>query len=674
MIQNGTLLLGMALLTISASVASTDPNGWQLVATEPDAPYVGAAMANGCIGILPWKEPFSVRNVVLNHVFDTDGEGGVSKVLTGINPFLLEMQIDGHNVTLSDCDQWQQTIDMKEATHTTTFTVGNKIRVKYTLCALRNVPYSGAVRVEMEALMGVDFKVVNRMKVPDEYDTPTRNSSAIWGRGERMDICRFSALSKYRKHLVSASSVFEYDHKYPKVQTSVETDKSNALTGTLKQGDKFTFTLFGSVCSDRDFLDPCNESDRQAIYCSLEGWDKLFEAHKILWTKLWQGDIQIEGDNVAQRVIRFALFNLYSSVRENSALSIPPMGLSERGYNGHIFWDAELWMYPPLLYLNQPMARSMVDYRIHRMKAAKTRAATYGYRGTMFPWESDDAGEESCPTYALTGPFEHHITACIGIATWNYYLVTGNRRWLREEGFPLIRQVADFWTSRVTENKDGSYSILGVVCADEYAENVDDNAFTNGAVKEIMQIAVKAAKLCGEQAEPQWSKIGNGLRILKFENGITREYATYDGRITKQADANLLGYPLHIITDIAQQKRDMAYYLPRMDVNGPAMSFSVLCVQYARMGEAQLAYKMFCKSYQPNLRPPFGVIAESATSNNPYFTTGAGGMLQAVMCGFGGLEITDKGIRQGKSILPPTWKKLTITGVGPDKQTFIRER
>jgi len=76
----------------------------------------------------------------------------------------------------------------------------------------------------------------------------------------------------------------------------------------------------------------------------------------------------------------------------------------------------------------------------------------------------------------------------------------------------------------------------------------------------------------------------------------------------------------------------------------------------------------------PNSRPPFGALAETATSQNPYFATGAGGMLQAVINGFCGLEITDEGIRQLPSVLPKHWKKLTVTGVGPDKQTFVRKR
>ena len=129
----------------------------------------------------------------------------------------------------------------------------------------------------------------------------------------------------------------------------------------------------------------------------------------------------------------------------------------------------------------------------------------------------------------------------------------------------------------------------------------------------------------------------------------------------KQADANLLGYPLGIVTGREAQLRDLEYYERRIDPrNGPAMSYSVFAIQYARLGMAEKACEMFRRSYLPNLRPPFGVFAETATSGNPYFMTGAGGMLQAVLFGFGGLEITADGLVQRPSVLPPQWQNLRI--------------
>ncbi|HKJ46438.1 MAG TPA: hypothetical protein VJ991_11480, partial [Balneolales bacterium] len=104
--------------------------------------------------------------------------------------------------------------------------------------------------------------------------------------------------------------------------------------------------------------------------------------------------------------------------------------------------------------------------------------------------------------------------------------------------------------------------------------------------------------------------------------------------------------------------------------NGPAMSYSVLSTLYSRLGNNNKSYQLFEKGFVPNKKPPFGVLAESAGGTNPYFATGAGGMLQAVLAGFGGLHITEQGIIQKNGILPKEWKSLTITGVGLNNKTF----
>jgi trehalose/maltose hydrolase-like predicted phosphorylase len=95
---------------------------------------------------------------------------------------------------------------------------------------------------------------------------------------------------------------------------------------------------------------------------------------------------------------------------------------------------------------------------------------------------------------------------------------------------------------------------------------------------------------------------------------------------------------------------------------------------YARLGDAENAYRLFKESYQPNLLPPFRVIAETKGGTNPYFATGAGGVLQSVLMGFGGLDLSETGIRQLKPILPPTWRSMKISGVGMEKKTFTIKR
>ena len=288
----------------------------------------------------------------------------------------------------------------------------------------------------------------------------------------------------------------------------------------------------------------------------------------------------------------------------------------------------------------------------------------------MFPWESAASGNEETPVWALSGPFEHHITADIAIAAWNYYCVTQDKEWLREKGYPLLRETADFWASRVERNGPGKFEIKNVVAADEWAENVNNNAFTNAAAKANLKFANTAAMLLGIAPDPDWMEVYKNIPILKFADGVTKEHEAYQGEKIKQADVNLLAYPLKEITDIAAVRKDLEYYEPRVG-EGPAMTHAIFSILYSRLGVPDKALRAFKAGYTPNMRPPFGVIAETATGNNPYFSTGAGGMIQAMLNGFGGLEITPEGIKQLPTKLPAQWKSLQLIGIGLERKTFI---
>ena len=130
----------------------------------------------------------------------------------------------------------------------------------------------------------------------------------------------------------------------------------------------------------------------------------MVNRHVAEWKKLWDtGNIFVDGDPDTERDIRFALYHLYSFARAGTAYSLSPMGLSGLGYNGHVFWDTELWMYPPLLMLQPEIAKSLLEYRFERLDAARRNAFSHGYKGAMFPWESAANGDEETPVWALTG-------------------------------------------------------------------------------------------------------------------------------------------------------------------------------------------------------------------------------------------------------------------------------
>lgn len=557
---------------------------------------------------------------------------------------------------------------MKTATLVTTFDVTDKLRVRHSVLSLRHLPFTAMVELEFEALQDVMITPASVIEAPAHLQDVRSFYSQIDRPHVLLPLLTSVAKSPSGQYTVAASNSFIFTEPHGQEPQLIHEDWDYNLHlakfyKSLKKGETYSFSVVGSVISSAHVADAHNEAERLTVFAKLEGRERLLERHRRAWETLWQRDIELEGNDAVQRAVRSAIYHLYSFVSEGYAYSLSPMGLSGLGYNGHVFWDTELWMYPALLMLRPELAKPLLDYRFDRMEVARQNARSHGYRGVMFPWESAGDGSEQTPVWALTGPFQHHVTGCIGWAFWKYYQVTNDKKWLADRGFPMLREVAEFWCSRVERNHPDRYDINNVIGANEWEENIDNNAFTNGMAKTVLQYAVQAAHELGLEPDADWQHVADRLHILTFPNGTTRENATYDGVIIKQVDVNLLAYPLSVVADEAAIRRDIDYYVPRLSPDGPAMGPSVFAVLYARLGEPEKAYEWLLKSYLANEAAPFGVLAECAGGNNPYFATGAGGMLQAMLAGFGGLDITDAGLVQREVTLPKHWKSLTVKGV-----------
>ncbi|RFZ90613.1 glycoside hydrolase family 65 protein [Mucilaginibacter conchicola] len=668
------LLSGMAL---AAGVYAQNVSPWVIKADKIDPNnYYGITVANGMIGIVSSPEPFKVKNVVLAGAYDLYGRGRVSNFLNSFNLLNMYLEVDGKRLDGKMVSNYRQELDMQHAAMTTTFDYGDKATIKYTYYSLRQLPFTVLTDVSITAKKAINITAASVMEAPDALKEVQNYYNEIDRPHVTISLLTSTAKSPTGKLQLCASTSFLFNEEHGKEPRVIHEMWDNNMhlmkfSKAMSAGQTYKYGVTGSSITSAHHADPLNEAERLTIFAKLEGKDRLIQFHNKAWDDLWKSDIQIEGDAQAQQDVHSMLYHLYSFSRAGTALSPSPMGLSGLGYNGHVFWDTDLWMYPAMLVLHPEIAKSMVEYRFERLENARKNAFSHGYKGAMFPWESADSGVEETPVWALSGPFEHHISADVANAAWLYYCVTQDKQWLRDRGWPLLSATADFWASRVERNGAGHYDIKNVVAADEWAENIDNNAFTNAAAKANLMNATAAAQILGLQADSDWVHVANNIPILKMSNGVTQEHTQYKGEGIKQADVNLLAYPLKTITDPAQIKRDLEYYETRVPNEGtPAMTQGVFALLYARLGNGQKAYHWFKDAYEPNLNPPFRVIAETKGGTNPYFATGAGGIIQAMLMGFGGLDITPTGITQIKSALPSNWKSLKITGVGVEKKTY----
>ncbi len=665
------------LLSLCTYVILNAQDDWSVAAKKIDPNnYYGVTIANGVVGIVSSAEPLKVKDVVLNGAYDYYQRGRVSNILKTFNHVNMNLDIDGHRISGENISNYEQTLNMKSASLVTTFDVQDKAEIRSEMMSLRHLPYTALTTITIKAKKDIVITPMSVIEAPNHLQDVRNYYSEIDRPHVKIPLLTSVGLSPSGRLKVAASNSFVFGEKHGEEPNLIHEDWDYNMHlakfhNSLKAGETYEFSIVSSTVSSEQYEDPHNEAERLSIFAMMEGKERLQKKHNQAWSKLWdEGNITVEGNSDITRDIRFALYHLYSFAREGTSYSLSPMGLSGLGYNGHVFWDTELWMYPPLLMLQPEMARSLLEYRFERLEAAKQNAFAHGYDGAMFPWESANDGSEDTPVWALTGPFQHHITGCIGWAHWKYFQVTQDREWLETRGWPVLKEVAKFWTSRVDRVGPNQYNIDNIIGANEWEENIDNNAFTNGMAITSLHNAISAAKELGITPDPDWQHVADNIPILKFPDGTTKENKTYTGVEIKQADVNLLAYPLDIIDDEKQILKDLDYYTPRLSPNGPAMGSAILSILYNKLGKYQLAEDIFLSSYKNNEVPPFGVISETAGGTNPYFATGAGGMLQAVLSGFGGLEITDKGIIQNTVKIPKGWKKVVIDGVGKDNSTF----
>ena len=394
------------------------------------------------------------------------------------------------------------------------------------------------------------------------------------------------------------------------------------------------------------------------------GFDALLTAHVSAWEARWNtAGIEIVGDAEAQQLVNKLQFDLLQSVAVGGDDSVAPEALSGNFYKGHIFWDADVWMFPALLAQHVGEAKNLLDYRYKTIDAARTRARAEGFAGLDFAWESAAIGSETAPGGFATG---RHITGGVGLAAWQYYLATGDTAWLRERGFPLLSGVADHFASRAKKNAaTGKYEIKGVYGPDENKGKVDNNTYTNALAKYCLENAATAAKVVGKPADTRWADVAKNIALpFDTEKGAYLARDADDLRPTKQADGELVIYPARLSMDKATAEKTFALHVTRPIKSGPAMTASMHALIAARLGKATDAETYFRESYRPFVRGAFLLFSEKRSLDRCVFTTGAGGVLQSVIYGFGGVDFDRwDAVPKAPVALPASWKSLTLRGV-----------
>ncbi|MFB2937670.1 beta-phosphoglucomutase [Aerosakkonemataceae cyanobacterium BLCC-F154] len=492
---------------------------------------------------------------------------------------------------------------------------------------------------------------------------------------------------------------------YPTISTSF----------TAAPGTNIIVEKLITVFTSREAENPVEAA--QTKLSQLPNYAALLNANEAAWQEVWhQSDIVVEGDTKSQLAVRYNLFQLLiSAARHDDKVSIPAKTLSGFGYRGHVFWDTEIFILPFFTFTQPKIARNLLTYRYYTLNGARRKAAHYGYKGAMYAWESADTGDEVTPRWALPNqPYgeeiriwcrdrEIHISADIAYAVWYYWKATGDDEWMHDYGAEIILDTAIFWMSRVEWNtKEERYEIREVIGADEYHEHVSNNVFTNRMAQWHLEKALivydwlsssfpdrfaelKAKLKLTAERRSRWQDIATNLWVLyddssalieQFEGFFNLEdinLEDYEPRtksmqailgieagnrrqVLKQPDVLMLLYLMRQSKEIPYNQERLQenwdYYAPRTDITyGSSLGPAIHAILASDLGKNEEAYERFMQAALVDLEDVRG------NANDGIHAASAGGVWQAVVLGFGGVQFAENGpVAQPQ--LPPGWQRL----------------
>lgn len=420
---------------------------------------------------------------------------------------------------------------------------------------------------------------------------------------------------------------------------------------------------------------------------SLTGWPGLLAEQRGFMDDFWSGaDVVLDGDAEVQQAVRYGLFEVLQAGARGEQRPIPAKGLTGPGYDGHTFWDTEIFVLPVLTHTRPAAAADVLRWRQATLPAAIERAAQLGLRGAVFPWRTINGRE--CSGYWPAGTAALHVTADLAYATSQYVQATADRGFERDTAVPLLVATARLWHHVGHYDAAGRFRIDGVTGPDEYSALADNNIYTNLMARRNLTAAADAATRHPAQARqlgvddeevtawrdaavamamPFDSRLGIHPQSEGFTDhavwdfphtGVDRYplmlhfpyFELYRRQVVKQADLVLA---MHLCPDAftdEQKARNFAYY-EALTVRDSSLSAGTQAVLAAEVGHLELAHDYLAEAALVDLED-----LENNTRDGMHLASLAGAWT-ALVAGFGGMRVRD-GELHFRPRLPATLSRL----------------
>jgi alpha,alpha-trehalose phosphorylase len=479
-------------------------------------------------------------------------------------------------------------------------------------------------------------------------------------------------------HIVEATD----DHR---VEAAISGDHSKVVVeAQCEPGRALHITKLAAYQASRavpseELVERCMRTLRRSVH---DGVESLLARQQEHLARFWdRADVQVRfsgGSGRMQQAIRWNLFQLCQASWRAEGTGIPAKGLTGPAYEGHYFWDTEVYVLPFLSYTQPRIARNLLRFRHSMLGAARTRAHELALSGAAFPWRTIN-GEEASAYYAA-GTAQYHINADIAYAIRRYVDVRGDRGFLVEVGAEILVETARLWADLGFHCPEGHFHIHGVTGPDEYTTVVNDNVYTNLMARLNLNYAVASVRWL-QQERPadyialvrevgldedeveQWERAAAVMYIAhddkrginpQDDNFLEKEVwdlartppgdfplllhyhplVIYRYQVVKQADVVLAMYLLGNEFNIDEKRRNFEYYEP-LTTGDSSLSACVQSIVAAEIGDEEAAMSHFRSAVAMDLADVAGNVSDGV-----HIAT-SGGVWQVLVFGFGGVRDFD---------------------------------
>ena len=631
------------------------------------------------------------------------------------NPKLVKTRVNGNLISVTEKNllEHRRRLDLRRGTleRSLVAELTNRERVRYEstrfvsladphliAMEIRITPLDGEATVVFESYL--DGSTTNRIDFGDprvsshherskEIVGFVREGSAV-GLGERTRLSRIAvaACITHRSNLDPVELVALPDEERPGTATTFNVGKEETL--------RFWKFCYAGLAENG------GESDLGAMLGNLRtiadlGYDIQLQAHTSELLTFWHtSDVVIEGNREIQTKVRYSLFQLFMAGRFLIDNSVPAKGLTSEGYEGHFFWDTEIFIMPFFAFTRSESAREILRHRYKMLDAARARAREMAERGALYPWRTINGHEASA--YFLAGTAQYHINAAIAYAIRQYVGISGNFQFLIDEGAEMLFETARAWLSLgfFNREKEGRFCINGVTGPDEYTALVNNNCYTNMMARFHLNYAVEIYYWMAEEKFEELQRISGNLGLqpdevdewreaaekmhipydpgkgvyLQDDEFLSRQPWDFEGTPKDRYPLLLNFHPLVIYRHRVLKQPDMlmaALLLPEEFTDGdhmrayefytPLTTFDsslgapVQAIISARQGHLREAWKFFCRNLDVDLENIQGNVRDGL------HMAATGGTWQTLVFGFGGLRM-DSGMPWFEPHLPEEIEEL----------------